>query len=79
MFVKVISIFLLAITLQGCSDSKGENAKYKVYLYKQAEPDGLVCVFYSNHQFLAELNADRFIEMVKEKYGLTFHRTSKPY
>lgn len=43
--------------------------KHSVYVYKQLDPGGLLCVFYSDYLELAERNARDYVELEREKYG----------
>ncbi len=63
----------------GCSDQDApEQGKHKVYVYKQLEPDGLLCVFYSASPENAERNARMYVEMNREKYGQELTATPTP-
>lgn len=75
----LIGTCLLALGLSSCSQQNGEHAKYKAYVYKQLEPDGLLCVFYSNYPGSAERNAQLYVEMSYEKYGDVLTVRTEPY
>lgn len=66
----LIRLFFAAVLLSisGCNKS-GENSRYKVYVYKHAQEDGLICVFYSNYKWVAQQNAEMFSSDHEDKYG----------
>lgn len=55
------------------------RGKHDVYVYKQLDPGGLLCVFYSNYPGLAERNARMYVEMERERYGNEFTIRSTPF
>ncbi|MEI6847772.1 MAG: hypothetical protein WCK32_07020 [Chlorobiaceae bacterium] len=63
-------LLFVSLSLSSCGNHAGEEAKYRAYLYKQPERDGLLCVFYSNYPGIAEQNAQMFADMHQEKYGV---------
>jgi hypothetical protein len=69
--------WVVALLLMSCSPA--EPGKYKAYLYKQPERDGLICVFYSNHPGNAERNAQMFATLHEEKYGVPLIIRTQPY
>ena len=73
-FLLLITISLLLIS---CGD--GTSGKHKAYVYKQPEPDGLLCVFYSSYAGNAEENAQMFADMHKAKYGVPLIVRTEPY
>jgi len=75
----LIGMFSLALALSSCTQQNGEHAKYKAYVYKQLEPDGLLCIFYSNYPGIAERNAQQYVEMSYEKYGDVLTVKTEPY
>ncbi len=73
-----LSILLSASLLLVSCGRRAEDAKYKTYLYKQPNSDGLVCVFYSTYP-VAEQNARMFATMHQDKYGVALIVRTEPY
>jgi hypothetical protein len=57
----------------------GEHARFKAYVYKQLEPGGLICVFYSNTEGLAERNATIYVTDTEKLYGTVLTIKGTPY
>jgi hypothetical protein len=74
------AIFVLT-TIVGIISCKGAGAqaRFKAYVYKQPEPGGLICVFYSNTEGLAERNARTYVTDTERLYGTVLSVKKTPY
>ena len=78
--MRYIGLALLLFLPLLCSCQKtGTESKYKAYLYKQANPDGLICVFYSNYEGQAEKNAQMFSEVATKSWGVHYEVNTEEY
>lgn len=63
----------------GAQQSPATNREHSVYVYKQMEPGGLICVFVGSTPGLAERNARIYVDMHREKYGQELTISATPF
>ena len=78
LFRGYLAALFVSFVLAACA-STGEDSKHKAYVYKQPTADGLICIFYSNYPGIAERNAQMFVEMHEERYGVSLHVRTDSY
>lgn len=76
--IALTGLLLAMLMLSSCGDG-GHYGKQKVYLYKQPDRDGLVCIFYGDNEAVVNENAQIFADLHKEKFGVPLLVRTEPY
>lgn len=83
LFIFVLARFTSIATSGTETNSKTAKVvledRHVVYVYKSKDASGILCMFVSKYQMLAQRNAEMYAADHLEKYGARLYLTSKPY